>query len=204
MENKTGNTPEHTAHRGKQNVHPCAGVYSTPQAQLASCAAGPDPLAVGSSKWACIEATLPVHSADTHFVALAAHGWAEIGPQHAHTCRMHDAIFWQGKTNCGAPSQIQPVSAFLHAPHAQVYSWLNILTKVETNSCALWSHSVACNAWFTFSLRQHKMRRKWECEEYIRFVYHILNLPHLKVLRNMSVNQSRVKRNENVSSHYRW
>ncbi len=67
-----------------------------------------------------------------------------------------------------------------------------------------------CNAWFTFSLRQHKTRQKRECKGCIRLVYHVLNmfLSHLKALGKMSVNQSLVKGNENVltlspSSHPR-
>ncbi len=59
--------------------------------------------------------------------------------------------------------------------------------------------------WFTFSLRQHEMRRERECEVYFCLVCHILNLllSHLEALRNMLVNQSRVKWNKNVSSCYR-
>ncbi len=60
-------------------------------------------------------------------------------------------------------------------------------------------------AWFTFSSRQQEMIRERECEEYIRLVCHILNLllSHLEALWNMSVNQSRVKGNENVLPRYR-
>ncbi len=46
------------------------------------------------------------------------------------------------------------------------------------------------------------MRRESECEGYICLVCHILDLflSHLEALGNMSVNQSRVKGNENVSN----
>ncbi len=52
------------------------------------------------------------------------------------------------------------------------------------------------------SRRDSMMRRERECEGYIRLVCHILNLflSHLKALGNMSVNQSRVKGNKNVSN----
>ncbi len=55
---------------------------------------------------------------------------------------------------------------------------------------------------FTFLSRQHETRQEWECEGYIRIVLHTLDvfLSHLEVLGKMSVNQSRVKRNENVST----
>ncbi len=65
-------------------------------------------------------------------------------------------------------------------------------------------------AWFTFSSRQHKTRRERECEQYIYLVCHILDLflSHLGAPGRMSVNQYRVKGNENVltlsrSSHTR-
>ncbi len=65
------------------------------------------------------------------------------------------------------------------------------------------------NAWFTFLLRQQVTRREQEREGYICFVFHTLDLfsSHLEALEDMSVNQSRVKRNENVSNVlpcYRW
>ncbi len=56
------------------------------------------------------------------------------------------------------------------------------------------------NAWFTFSLRQHETRR--ECEGYIHLVFLTLDLfsSRLEALRDMSVNQFRVKGNENIST----
>ncbi len=58
------------------------------------------------------------------------------------------------------------------------------------------------NAWFTFSLRQHEMRWEQECEGYIHPVCHFFDqfLSRLEALGNMSVNQSRVKGNKNVSN----
>ncbi len=52
-------------------------------------------------------------------------------------------------------------------------------------------------------------RQERECEGYIRLVFHTLDLfsSCLEALGDMSVNQSRVKENENVSNvlpHYRW
>ncbi len=59
-----------------------------------------------------------------------------------------------------------------------------------------------CNAWFTFLLRQHKMRQEQGFEGYIHLFCHILNLflSHLEALGKMLVNQSQVKGNENVST----
>ncbi len=58
------------------------------------------------------------------------------------------------------------------------------------------------NASFTFSLRQHETRWKREYEGYIRLIFHTLDLLscRLEALKDMSVNQSRVKGNENVSN----
>ncbi len=47
-----------------------------------------------------------------------------IGPQHAHMCRMRNIIFWRGEANCGEPSQIQYILAYLGVPRARVYSRL--------------------------------------------------------------------------------
>ncbi len=63
-------------------------------------------------------------------------------------------------------------------------------------------------AWFTFSSRQHEIRREQQCEGYIRLVFHTFDLfsSCLEAPRDVSVNQSRVKGNENVSNvlpHYR-
>ncbi len=56
------------------------------------------------------------------------------------------------------------------------------------------------NAWFTFSWRQHETRQERECEGYIRLLFHTLDLfsSHLESLRDMSINQSRVKGNKNA------
>ncbi len=65
--------------------------------------------------------------------------------------------------------------------------------------------SLACAApyaWFTFLSRQQETRWERDCEGYLRLVFHTLKQfsSHLEALGDMLVNQSQVKRNENVSN----
>ncbi len=79
------------------------------------------------------------------------------------------------------------------------------LSKIVTQN--LYFHSqknITFYAGFTFSSRQHETRQERESEGYISLVFHTLDLfsSHLEALGDMSVNQSRVKGNENVLPRY--
>ncbi len=71
-------------------------------------------------------------------------------------------------------------------------------TKIHTNPYKLFIY----HACFTFSSRQQETTWEREREGYIRLVFQTLDLfsSHLEALGDMSVNQSRVKGNKNVSN----
>ncbi len=88
-----------------------------------------------------------------------------------------------------------------YCDHSLIYVWT--LENVDKYSVFAYSWLFS-DAWFIFSSRQHEVRQWWGCKTYICLVCRILNLflAHLVALENMSVNQSRVKGNENVSPRY--
>ncbi len=80
-----------------------------------------------------------------------------------------------------------------------IFIILNGMKILSAIRCAI---DIRFNARFTFSLRQHETRREWEFEWYIRLVFHTLDLFSScpEALGDMSVNQSRVKGNEDISN----
>ncbi len=120
---------------------------------------------MGISKTSCIS---------FHFLYFAinlAHYYTFYG----YFCCEH--LFWNTLYN---------TKIFYHLPSSQesFHHFLTgksyIPTAVLQNSsfCNIASLSIEkkCNAWFTFSLRQHETRQEWWCEGYIRFIFHALDL----------------------------